>query len=132
MFGGDRCANVYSCPSSTFLVEFLVQLGVTLSIFQWKAASVSPSSAVLIIWLHLRCFLPNFWWKMTRLTCQGGNKEKWLLFEQDEVSRVDLQGLLVVVVVQVECAEMGDAGNGEVFVSDVLQLGCTWNCKITG
>lgn len=54
------------------------------------------------------------------------------MFEQDEVSRVDLQGLLVVVVVQVECAEMGDAGNGEVFVSDVLQLGCTWNCKITG
>lgn len=55
-----------------------------------------------------------------------------LFFEQDEVSCVDLQRLLVVVVVQVECAEMGDAGNGEVFVSDVLQLGCTWNCKITG
>lgn len=110
-----------------------MQLGVTLSIFQWKAASVSPSSAVLIIWLHLRCFLPNFWWKMTRLTCQGKKKRGGgLFFEQDEVSCVDLQGLLVVVVVQVECAEMGDAGNGEVFVSDVLQLGCTWNCKITG
>lgn len=52
------------------------------------------------------------------------------MFEQDEVSRVDLQGLLVVV--QVECVLLGDAGNGDVLVNGVLQVGYMWNCKITG
>lgn len=73
MFGGNRCANVYSCPSSTFLVEFLVQLGVTLNIIQWKAASVSPSSAVLA---SFEMFSPKFLMEDDQANLPMGKKKK--------------------------------------------------------